>query len=124
MIQGLRTVLYRVPDIAAAKAWYAAVLEREPYFDEPFYVGFNVGGFELGLDPDDDGGQPGPGGTVAYWGVADARAAVARLRGMDIEIATDINDVGGGILIASIRDPWGNEFGIIENPHFDLSAVS
>jgi len=41
---GLRTAKYSAPDIAAAKAWYSKVLESKPYFDEPFYVGFNVGG--------------------------------------------------------------------------------
>ena len=52
MILGLRTVNYHVTDLARAKAWYISALGKEPYFDEPFYVGFNVGGFELGLDPD------------------------------------------------------------------------
>jgi hypothetical protein len=52
MILGLRSAIYPVGDIAAAKAWYEKVLERKPYFDEPFYVGFEVGGFELGLIPD------------------------------------------------------------------------
>lgn len=123
MIQGLRTVLYRVPDLAAAKAWYTTLLEREPYFDQPYYVGFSVGGFELGLDPDLAEGAPGPGGTTAYWGVPDARAAIARLRGLGVEVAADARDVGEGILVASVRDPWGNEIGLIENPHFDLAAV-
>ena len=124
MFLGLRTILYRVPDIDAAKTWYRAILERDPYFDEPFYVGFNVGGFELGLDPDEAGGAPGPGGTVAYWGVKDARAAIQRLRGLGVVVASDPEDVGGGILVATVRDPWGNEIGIIENPHFDVGAVS
>jgi len=124
MILGLRTILYRVPDIDAAKTWYRAILERDPYFDEPYYVGFNVGGFELGLNPDEAGGAPGPGGTVAYWGVKDARAAVKRLRGLGVVVASEPEDVGGGILVATVRDPWGNEIGIIENPHFDLGAVS
>ncbi len=76
MIQGLRTVIYHVADLAKAKAWYSQVLEHQPYFDQPFYVGYAVGGFELGLVPD---GKPGPGGTVAYWGVPDAAAALKRL---------------------------------------------
>ena len=54
-ILGLRTALYRVTDLDKAKEWYRAVLGIDPYFDEPFYVGFNVGGFELGLDPDTPG---------------------------------------------------------------------
>ena len=48
---GLRTCIYRVPDLAAATEWYAKVLGFQPYFNEPFYVGFNVGGYELGLQP-------------------------------------------------------------------------
>ena len=52
MILGLRTVIYPVPDLAAAKAWYSSVLGVAPYFDQPFYVGYNVAGYELGLFPD------------------------------------------------------------------------
>lgn len=78
---GLRTVIYHVPDLQRAKEWYGAALGFPPYFDEPFYVGFNVGGYELGLLPTEAGGQSaGPGGVVAYWGVQDADAALARLR--------------------------------------------
>lgn len=56
MIQGLRTVIYHVTDLGQAKTWYSQVLEQEPYFDQPFYAGYSVGGFELGLIPD---GSPG-----------------------------------------------------------------
>src|SRR5438093_4794439 len=76
MVLGLRTVIYHVPDLPRAKQWYSAAFGVKPYFDEPFYVGFNIGGFELGLDPDIEGVKPGPGGTVAYWGVANADKAV------------------------------------------------
>src|SRR5436853_7608348 len=117
-ILGLRTVLYRVTDLEQAKAWYRSVLGIEPYFDQPFYVGFNVGGFELGLDPDTSEGSPGPGGTLAYWGVADADAALARLRELGAREVRGVQDVGGGIRVATIADPFGNLFGIIENPHF------
>ena len=64
MLQGLRTVIYHVADLDRAKAWYADVIGSAPYFDQPFYVGFNVGGFELGLDPDTSQVAPG-GGTSA-----------------------------------------------------------
>ena len=79
MILGLRTAIYHVSDLAKAKAWYSEVLGEQPYFDQPFYVGYSVGGFELGLLPD---GKSGAGGTVAYWGVADAAEAVARLEAL------------------------------------------
>ncbi len=120
MIQGLRTAIYAVGDLAAAKAWYSQVLESTPYFDEPFYVGFAVGGFELGLIPD---GKPGPGGTVAYWGVADAAQAVERLKKLGATIREPLQEVGGGIKVATVADPFGNSFGVIENPHFDPQKV-
>ena len=52
MILGLRSTIYPCADLAAAKDWYTKVLGQSPYFDEVFYVGFNVHGFELGLVPD------------------------------------------------------------------------
>ncbi len=68
MIQGLRTTIYKVGDLEQAKKWYSDLLKLQPYFDEPFYVGFNVGGFELGLDPDVEGVTAGN-NTLVYWGV-------------------------------------------------------
>lgn len=120
MIQGLRTAIYPVSDLAQAKAWYGAVLGLPPYFDEPFYVGYTVGGFELGLIPD---GKPGTAGALAYWGVADAAAELARLQELGATVHGALKDVGGGIKVAAVLDPFGNAFGIIENPHFDPKAV-
>lgn len=112
---GLRTAIYPAPDLAAATAWYTQVFGKGPYFDEPFYVGFNIGGFELGLLPD---ARPGLDGAVAYWGVPDARSEYARLLGLGAEPVNEPMDVGGGIVTAVVRDPFGNAFGLIENPHF------
>ena len=121
MILGLRTAIYPTPDLARGKAWYLQVLGKEPYFDQPFYVGFEVGGFELGLVPD---GQPGATGSIAYWGVPDAAAELARLRNLGAELRDDLTDVGGGIKTATVLDPFGNVFGVIENPQFDKTKVS
>jgi predicted enzyme related to lactoylglutathione lyase len=120
MIEGLRTVIYHVRDLVLAKSWYSQVLSREPYFDQPFYVGYSVGGFELGLVPD---GKSGAGGTVAYWGVADAATALQRLVELGATIVEPLQDVGEGIRVATVSDPFGNAFGIIENPHFSRDAV-
>lgn len=120
MIEGLRTVVYPVTDIAAATAWYQAVLERAPYFNEPYYVGFEVGGFELGLIPD---GTPGPDGATAYWGTADINAETDRIVGLGGTIHSPPTEVGGGIVVAAIKDPYGNQFGLIFNPHFDKAKV-
>jgi predicted enzyme related to lactoylglutathione lyase len=117
MIQGLRTAIYPTPDLTRGKQWYSQVLGHGPYFDEAFYVGFSVGGFELGLIPD---GQPGVAGVQVYWGVSDAQVELARLTGLGAEVHEPVKDVGGGIRVALVRDPFGNLFGIIENPNFKL----
>ena len=121
MIQGLRTVIYPVTELAEATAWYRRVLDKAPYFDQPFYVGFEVGGFELGLIPD---GVPGSTGATAYWGTQDAAAELARLEGLGATVESPLADVGEGIKVATVRDPYGNLFGIIENPHFDPAKVA
>lgn len=120
MILGLRTVIYAAPDLARGKAWYRDVLEREPYFDEPYYVGFNVGGFELGLVPD---AQPASAGVHAYWGVPDIEEELARITAQGARLHEAVKDVGGGIRIAAVCDPFGNVFGLIENPEFDPATV-
>ena len=121
MLLGLRTVVYPVGDLNAGKDWYAKVACHGPHFDQPFYVGFAVGGFELGLVPD---GIPGKDGGNAYWGVASAKEASEWLIGLGAKpSAKGIEDVGGGILVAEFDDPFGNTFAVIENPHFKLSDV-
>jgi len=120
MILGLRTAIYPSPDLARAKDCYRQVLGIDPYFDQPFYVGFSVGGFELGLVPD---GVPGTDGVQTYWGVPDAVAELARLVSLGAEVIEPVKDVGGGIKVAAVRDPFGNRFGIIENPQFRPSEV-
>jgi predicted enzyme related to lactoylglutathione lyase len=119
---GLRTVLYHAPDLAKATAWYSEVLGIAPYFDQPFYVGFNVGGYELGLDPDSSTTPGGSRGVVVYWGVSDAQAELDRLFSLGASVRSAVQDVGEGIRVASVLDPFGNIFGIIQNPHFQLPS--
>lgn len=115
---GLRTVIYAAPNLAELKAWYTAMLGFEPYFDEPFYVGFNVGGYELGLDPNV---TLQAGSTVTYWGVASIEAAYDRIQRLGAIAADPITEVGDGVKVATVHDPAGNVLGLIENPHFSLS---
>ncbi len=114
---GLRTVIYPAPDLAATKEWYTQALGFPPYFDQPFYVGFNVGGYELGLDPD---ATPGENGQQIYWGVANIKAAMEHLESLGTVVISAMEDVGDGIMVATLRDPFGNSLGVIENPHFTL----
>ena len=116
MLLGLRTVVYNVKDLASATAFYTGVVGHAPYFNEPFYVGFNVGGYELGLIPDGDG-------VATYWGTNDIAAEHARLLALGARAHDAITDVGDGIKTATVMDPFGNVLGIIENPHFSLAAA-
>jgi predicted enzyme related to lactoylglutathione lyase len=115
---GLRSGIYHVADLQTAKAWYAELLGIQPYFDEPFYVRFDVGGYELGLNPDTSNVKPGVGGAVVYWGVEDADSAFGRILELGAGQVEPVTDVGGGIRHAIARDPFGNLLGVIENPHF------
>jgi predicted enzyme related to lactoylglutathione lyase len=120
MIKGLRTAMYPVADLDQAKAWYTEVFGVAPYFDQPFYVGFAVGGFELGLVPD---GQPGTAGSRVFWGVDDIEADVARIVALGATVLNAVQDVGEGIKVAELNDPFGNVLSLIFNPLFDPKAV-
>ena len=114
---GLRTAIYPVRDLAASKTWWSTILGLEPYFDEPFYVGYSVGAFELGLlpgaDPDD--------GVLVYWGVDDVARAIADSLGIGASVHVPASDVGDGIVTGSVRTPDGSVLGFIFNPHFSAS---
>jgi predicted enzyme related to lactoylglutathione lyase len=120
MFLGLRTAAYHVADTDKGKEQYSKVLGIEPYFDQPFYVGFNVAGYELGLQPADAAAADKADGAVAYWGVENAETAFKRLIELGATAHEAVQDVGEGIKVAAVKDPFGNVFGIIENPNFKL----
>jgi predicted enzyme related to lactoylglutathione lyase len=113
-------VIYHVADLDLAKTWYSRAFQQTPYFDQPFYVGFNIAGYELGLDPNQAVAKIGPGGSVAYWRVPDIEGAVRHFVAVGAAVATQVQDVGEGIKVATVTDPFGNLIGLIENPHFEL----
>ena len=112
---GLRTCIYRVPDLVAATAWYSKAFNTQPYFNEPYYVGFDIGGFELGLHPQMDAVA---GGEIVetYWGVTDIESAFAQMMAAGATMHEPPNNVGEGLWVAMVKDPWGNVIGIIQNP--------
>lgn len=116
MFLGLRTVIYPAPDLAASKAWFTDLLGIQPYFDEAFYVGYAVAGYELALDP---AGDPKL-GAITYWGVADAGFGLQQLVDAGASARGEVQDVGGDIRVATVVEPGGSVLGIIENPHFAL----
>ena len=115
---GVNHVSYACSDYKVARDWYTKVLGTKPYFDEPFYVGFSVGGFELGIHPGTPNALKPDTGVLPFWGVADARKFYARLLRLGAKPHSAPVDVGGGIVAASVKDPFGNVFAVIENPHF------
>lgn len=113
-VLGLRTVIYPAPDLDAAKAWWTALIGSPPYFDEPFYVGYEVGGYELGLLPNGDPAD----GALVYWGVPDVTAAVAAAVAQGASEHVPESQVGEDIVTATVRTPQGAIVGFIYNPHF------
>lgn len=120
---GLRTTIYKVDDLQAAKAWYTEAFGTPPYFDEPFYVGFNIGGYELGLLPEKVEGVRTE-NVLTYWAVDDITDAYDKMVSHGAKELETPNDVGGGIRVALVKDPWMNVIGLIYNPHFALPEQS
>lgn len=118
LLQGLRTVIYPAPDLDAAKAWWSEVLGTQPYFDQPFYVGYSIAGYELGLLPD---GAPAD-GALTYWGVDDVAGAVRTAIEAGATEHTPISDVGEGIVTATVRTPQHTVLGFVYNPHFTAAG--
>ena len=116
MFLGLRTVIYPTDDLDAAKEWFTGVVGHGPYFDQPFYVGYEVGGYELGVMPRGQDGQPD--GPITYWGVEDADASYQALLDAGARPNRAPSEVGEGIKTGDVIEPSGNVLGIIENPHF------
>jgi len=119
-LQGPRTVVYSVPDLARAKDWYTEALGVKPYFDEAYYVGFNVGGYELGLNPKGTVAQPVGSGVRVFWGVDNIDEELNRLLRIGAKPHKPVEDIGADIKVASVLDPYGNLIGLIYNPHFAI----
>lgn len=120
-ILGLRTVIYQVGDMTIATEWYAKVFEIQPYFNEPFYVGFDIGGYELGLQPESEPIKDKSESVVAYWGVDDIALKFEQFLALGATTYEKVQDVGGNIKVAKLKDPWNNIIGLIYNPHFKIT---
>lgn len=119
-ILGLRTIIYNVENLNEGKEWYSKAFGIEPYFDESFYVGFNIVGYELGLLPELNPTMEKPESVFAYWGVNDIEEIYNHFLECGAIAHEKPHSVGGPILVASVKDPWGNIVGFIYNPEFKL----
>lgn len=113
MLKGLRTIVYHVSNLEVAKMWYSEMFDIEPYFVESFYVGFDIGGFELGLDPSNKEYTKGN-SSITYWAVDDIDKAFEKFKEKKVSTHQDIHSVGEGIRLGSIIDPFGNIIGLIQ----------
>jgi len=113
VLRSLRSVIYQVDDLAKARAFYEAAVGKPPYFDEVYYVGFELDGDELGLHPDVSKLRPGAGGAIAYWRVDDLAATWAHLLALGGGAIEEPHEVGGGLSTAILTDPCGNLVGLI-----------
>src|SRR4051812_45161386 len=113
-IQGIKQFVYPVRDIAQAKTLYSKLLGVEPYVDAAYYVGYKVGDQEIGLDP--NGHNQGMTGPIGYYQVDDIKQSLQSLVDAGGQIQQDARDVGGGMLIASVKDADGNIIGLKQLP--------
>ena len=113
MNEGVKTIIYPVKDLTKAKTLYSTLLGVKPYGDEPYYVGFNIEGQEVGLDP--HGHSQGMTGPVGYFHVDDIRKSLKALLNAGAAVKQEVKDVGGGKLIASVTDADGNVIGLIQS---------
>jgi uncharacterized protein YndB with AHSA1/START domain/predicted enzyme related to lactoylglutathione lyase len=118
-LRGLRTAQFRPSDLGGARDWYTGLFEIAPYFDEPFYVGFEIAGYEFGLFSDEsDRTEP-----LFLWATEDPAGYIARAVSLGAQVGMEPRDTGDGIVVGSFIDPFGNEFGLIRNPHFAAQLV-
>ena len=113
-ILGLATVIFPTADLSASKAWWQQALGKEPYFDESYYVGFELNGYELGINP----GAPLENGPVAYLRTENIVRTFSHFIDNGCTIVGGISAVGEGIRVGELRNPDGFVFGVIENSNF------
>lgn len=110
---GLRSLIYPTVNMNEAKEWWKSFLGVDPYFDEPFYVGFKVGGYEIGLNP----GAAMEFGPITFIGVQSIEEALVLAKENGAFVESGIDEVGDGIKVAQLTSPTGERFGLIFNPH-------
>jgi predicted enzyme related to lactoylglutathione lyase len=110
MNKGIKTIIYPVTDMVASKTLFRELLGVEPYADQPYYIGFKIGDQDIGLVPNGSNA-----GMTAFYHVDDIKNSLQILLDAGSAIIQDIKNVGGGRLVASVKDKDGNIIGLIQN---------
>lgn len=119
---GLRSCIFQSDDITAVSTWYKKVLETDPYFENENYIGFDIGWYELGIFKRESSYISSGNNVEIYWGVEDISSQLKKLLSLWAKLESPLTDVGWDIIMASVRDPFGNIFGLIYNPNFSLHS--
>jgi predicted enzyme related to lactoylglutathione lyase len=109
MANNIKLIVYPAKDLEKTKSFYSKFLGVEPYVDGPYYVGYKLDNLEVGLDPN---GQA----VICYIDVTDIKSSLQTLVDAGAVIQQDIKDVGGGMLIAQIKDANDNILGLRQSP--------
>lgn len=104
-----QTVLLPAADLAASRELYRSLLGVEPTADSAYYVGFDVDGQHIGLVPGTPVVRP-------HLHVKDMHAAVEQVTSAGGVVVDEPRDVGGGRLVAVVRDMAGAEIGLLADP--------
>jgi predicted enzyme related to lactoylglutathione lyase len=105
MAEKIKILVYPAKDLKAGKSFFNTFLGVEPYVDSVYYVGYKIEGLEIGLDPNGKA-------TIAYIDVQDIKKSLQSLLDSGANIYQDISEVGGGLLIAQVKDKNGNVLGL------------
>ena len=106
----VKTILFPTSDIEATKRLFTRLLGTEPFVDEPYYVGFQIGDIQIGIDP--SGEDRGMTGATPFFEVGDIRATIAELTASGADLVEDARGVGGGKQIAMLSDSEGSMIGL------------
>lgn len=112
MSNGLASIVFPVSDLEKSKTVFSALFGQEPHTDTPHYVGYNVNGLEIALNPNAEGQEYG----IGYWNTKDINAEVEALVAAGATVVSPPSEVGGGTTIATVADPSGNIIGLITGP--------
>ena len=110
MNKGVKTIIYPVKDMARAKMQFRTLLGVDPYVDQPYYIGFKVGDQDIGLVPNSPEAV-----MTAFYHVDEIKQSLQSLQEAGAQTLREITDVGGGRLVASVRDADGNIIGLIQD---------
>jgi len=102
----IRSLVIPVSDLDATKAVYTALL-GSPHTDEAYYVGYNVDGFEVALNPTAAGGGP-----VAFADVEDLDATRETLLAAGATERDEPRQVAPGARVCVLADADGNPIGL------------